>query len=175
MGRQVSATLPESFFMIIRQSIAAAAAIAVLGFASAANACSIPANASAMQAEVIAHLNAERKARGLSALRLSPALDKAAQALACDNAKRRSISHVSSDGSHLQHRLRRVGYAYRTAAENTGRGFATGKRAVEWWMNSPHHKDNILMSGIRDVGVGIAMSAAPDSRLHWIIDFGKSK
>ncbi|MDZ4069684.1 MAG: CAP domain-containing protein, partial [Tabrizicola sp.] len=107
--------------------------------------------------------------------RLSPSLDKAAQGHACDIAKRQSISHVSSDGSQLQNRLRRAGYAYRTAAENTGRGFATGKRAVEWWMNSPHHKHNMLIGQMRDVGVGIAMSAAPDSRLHWIIVMGKSK
>lgn len=90
-----------------------------------------------MQKELLSNLNAERKARGLSALTLSAKLDKAAQGAACDNAKRRSISHVSSDGGTLKTRLRRVGYGFRTAAENTGRGFASGARAVEWWMNSP--------------------------------------
>lgn len=153
----------------------AAAAIAVLSLGSSAMACNIPANSGAMQAELIDNLNAERRARGLAAVRLSSALDKAAQGHACDNAKRQSISHVSSDGSHLQNRLRRAGYAYRTAAENTGRGFASGARAVQWWMNSPKHKQNILLGPAREVGIGIAMSAAPDSRLHWILVLGKSK
>jgi uncharacterized protein YkwD len=167
------ATLLE--IVMNRMTFAAFAAAAVLSVATAASACNIPANSGAMQAELLQHLNAERKARGLGALKLSSTLDKAAQGHACDNAKRHSISHVSSDGSQLQHRLRRAGYAYRTAAENTGRGFASGARAIEWWMNSPKHKQNILMGQARDVGVGIAMSGAPDSRLHWILVFGKSK
>ncbi len=151
--------------------LAAALALAAL---SADAACAPPKGASALQSELLAHLNAERKARGLPALTLNPALDKAAQGHACDNARRKSTSHVSADGSHLQTRLRRVGYDYMTAAENTGRGFASGKRAIEWWMNSPGHKKNILLKNVREVGVGIAMSAAPDSRLHWIIVLGKS-
>lgn len=161
--------------MSFRLSLAAAIAVAVVSVTAAQAACNIPANSGAMQAELIDQLNSERVARGLQPLRLSPSLDKAAQGHACDNAKRQSISHVSSDGSQLQNRLRRAGYAYRTAAENTGRGFASGKRAVEWWMNSPYHKKNILIGQMRDVGVGIAMSAAPDSRLHWIIVLGKAK
>ncbi len=161
--------------MNTRLSIAAFAAAILLSATTAQAACNSPANSGAMQAQLIDHLNAERKARGLTPLRLSASLDKAAQGHACDNAKRQSISHVSSDGSQLKTRLRRAGYAYRTAAENTGRGFASGKRAVEWWMDSPKHKHNMLIGQMRDVGVGIAMSAAPDSRLHWIIVMGKSK
>ncbi|WP_309668264.1 CAP domain-containing protein [Tabrizicola sp.] len=156
-------------------TIAAVATVAVLSLGTMASACNIPSNSGAMQAQLIDNLNAERKARGLSPVRLSTTLDKAAQGHACDNAKRMSISHVSSDGGSLKTRLRRAGYAYRTAAENTGRGFASGARAVEWWMNSPKHKQNMLMGQVRDIGVGIALSAAPDSRLHWIIVMGKSK
>ena len=161
--------------MTLRFTVAAVAAVAMLSLGSAADACNVPANSGAMQAQLIDQLNAERRARGLAPVRLAAALDKAAQGHACDNAKRQSISHVSSDGSQLQTRLRRAGYAYRTAAENTGRGFASGARAVEWWMNSPKHKQNILLGAAREVGVGIAMSAAPDSRLHWILVLGKSK
>lgn len=161
--------------MITRIALATAAVAAMMTISSGASACNIPANSGAMQAELIEHVNAERRARGLAPVRLSGSLDKAAQGHACDNAKRQSISHVSSDGSQLQNRLRRAGYAYRTAAENTGRGFASGQRAVQWWMNSPKHKQNILLGPAREVGIGIAMSAAPDSRLHWILVLGKSK
>ena len=75
----------------------------------------------------------------------------------------------------MKTRLRRVGYGFRTAAENTGRGFASGARAVEWWMHSPKHKDNILLRKAREVGVGIAVSPAPDNKLHWILVVGASK
>jgi uncharacterized protein YkwD len=138
-------------------------------------ACIVPANASALQAEVLSNLNAQRKANGLSPLKLSAKLDKAAQGHACDNAARRSISHDSSDGGTLKNRLRKAGYRFRAAAENTGRGFGTGTRAVEWWMNSPHHRDNILFPRVKDVGIGIALSDAPDNKLHWVINFGTSK
>jgi uncharacterized protein YkwD len=157
-------------------TLAAAAAAAFLCITSAAQAgCTVPGNASAMQQELLSHLNAERKARGLPTLVLSAKLDKAAQGHACDNAKRKSISHTSSDGGTLKTRLRKAGYAFRTAAENTGRGFASGARAVQWWMNSPKHKDNILLRKAREVGVGIAVSPAPDNKLHWIIVVGASK
>jgi uncharacterized protein YkwD len=160
--------------MPLRLAVLAASVALCLGSAALA-ACNIPANSPAMQKELLSHLNAERKARGLPALVLSAKLDKAAQGHACDNAKRKSISHTSSDGGTLKTRLRRAGYGFRIAAENTGRGFATGTRAVEWWMHSPHHKDNILLRKAREVGVGIAMSDAPDSKLHWIIVVGASK
>jgi uncharacterized protein YkwD len=156
--------------------LAAVAASVVIALGSASNAgCIVPAGSDAMQQELLSHLNAERKAHGLPALKLSAKLDKAAQGHACDNAKRRSISHESSDGGTLKTRLRRVGYGFRTAAENTGRGFATGARAVEWWMHSPKHKTNILLRKAREVGVGIALSDAPDNKLHWIIVVGASK
>jgi uncharacterized protein YkwD len=162
--------------MFTRLTLAAVAASAMICLGAAANAgCTIPSNANAMQQELLSHLNAERKARGLSALSLSAKLDKAAQGHACDNAKRKSISHTSSDGGTLKTRLRRAGYSFRTAAENTGRGFASGARAVEWWMHSPKHKDNILLRKAREVGVGIAVSPAPDNKLHWIIVVGASK
>lgn len=157
-------------------TVAVAATAAFLCLSAAAQAgCTVPTDASAMQQELLSNLNAEREARGLPALALSAKLDKAAQGHACDNARRKSISHTSSDGGTLKTRLRKAGYAFRTAAENTGRGFASGTRAVQWWMNSPKHKDNILLRKAREVGVGIAVSPAPDNKLHWIIVVGASK
>jgi uncharacterized protein YkwD len=161
--------------MSMRAKLAVLAAVAVLGSAASAQACIIPGNADALQQEVLSHLNAQRKAHGLPAFKLATKLDKAAQGHACDNANRRSISHDSSDGGTLKTRLRKAGYKYRTAAENTGRGFGTGARAVEWWMNSPKHRSNILLGKVREVGIGIALSDAPDNKLHWVINFGASK
>jgi uncharacterized protein YkwD len=159
---------------MVRRALLAAAASLIL-LAAPALSCTQPSNAAALQSEVLSQLNAERSARGLPALRLSAKLDKAAQGHACDNAARQSISHTSSDGGTLKTRLRKVGYSFRTAAENTGRGFGSGSRAVEWWMNSPHHRDNILLRKVRDVGIGIAVSPAPDSKLHWILVFGAGR
>lgn len=150
-------------------------AAAILPTASQARTCDLPSNMDQLRAQVVADVNAERSARGLPALHLNSELVRAAQSHACDNAKRQGTSHVSSDGSQLQHRLRRVGYSFALANENTGRGFGSSQHAVDWWMNSPHHRDNILMRGTRDIGVGIAFSDAPESRLHWVIDMGATR
>lgn len=146
-----------------------------LALVAPAFACTVPSNAEALQAQVISNLNAERKAQGLAPLRVSAKLNKAAQGHACDNAARQSISHTSSDGGSLKTRLRKAGYALRMAAENTGRGFRDGTRAVEWWMNSPKHRENILLRKAREAGIGIAVSAAPDSKLHWILVVGAGR
>ena len=143
--------------------------------AVAQSACNLPEASEAMQTEALKAVNAERAQAGLRPLKFSRTLDKAAHGHACDNAGRREISHVSSDGSKLQQRLKRVGYRYRSAAENTGRGFRSGSSAVQWWMNSPKHKSNILMRGVREVGLGIALSDAPDNKLHWILVMGEGK
>ena len=161
--------------MPARSRLAILAASALLSLAAPGIACDIPEDAAAQQAEVLANVNAERKAHGLSALKLSTKLDKAAQSLACDNADRQSISHDSSDGGTLKTRLRKAGYSFRAAAENTGRGFGSGERAVEWWMGSDKHRDNILLRKAKEVGIGIAVSAAPDSKLHWILVVGASR
>lgn len=161
--------------MSFQSTFAAVAAAVLLSSAPVLAGCILPSNADALQQEVLTHLNAERKAHGLPAFKLSTKLDKAAQGHACDNARRRSISHDSSDGGTLKTRLRKAGYKFRAAAENTGRGFGTGARAVEWWMNSPKHRSNILLGKVREVGIGIALSDAPDNKLHWVINFGASK
>ena len=161
--------------MFARSCSAILAASAWLLLAQPGFACAIPEDAASQQQEVLANVNAERKAQGLTTLKLSSKLDKAAQSLACDNAERQSISHDSSDGGTLKTRLRTAGYAFRTAAENTGRGFGSGARAVEWWMGSSKHRDNILLRKAREVGIGIAVSAAPDSKLHWTLVVGASR
>jgi uncharacterized protein YkwD len=156
--------------------LAAFAVSVVLCLVSTGHAgCNIPANTDGLQKELLADLNAERRAAGLRPLTLSAKLEKAAQGHACDNANRRSISHDSSDGGTLKTRLRKVGYRFRAAAENTGRGFGTPARAVDWWMHSPHHRANILFPKMREVGIGIALSDAPDNKLHWVLNFGVSQ
>jgi uncharacterized protein YkwD len=148
-------------------------AAAILG--SAAAACTVPEDLRALRTSVLAEVNAQRAAHGLPKLTQDKALEKAAQGHACDNAARRSISHDSSNGDTLKERLQKAGYRLRTAAENTGRGFGTPQRAVAWWMQSPHHKDNILMEKATEIGVGIAVSDAPDSKYHWILNFGQPR
>jgi uncharacterized protein YkwD len=151
----------------------AATAMALLPLA--APACNLPGGMAELRAQVVAEVNAERRANGLSALQLDGRLQDAAQSLACDNANRKAVSHVSANGAQLQGRLRGVGYRFTAASENTQRGAGSPGEVVSWWMGSSGHRANILTSGIGDIGVGIAISDAPDSRVHWVINMGASR
>jgi uncharacterized protein YkwD len=139
--------------------------------APASSRCAAPARAGKMAGAVIAQVNAQRKAKGLGALRASPKLMKAAQAHACDNAARGGYSHVGSDGSDLSTRIRRTGYKIRVAAENTGLGFDDPARLVSFWMNSPGHRANILNPRVTDVGVGLADGARPS----WVLNMATGR
>lgn len=153
------------------KSIILAVAVALI-VPGAALSCALPGNAAAMRAEALRLVNAERKRAGLRALSPSPALQEAAQFMACDNAGQRRLSHRGADGSELQNRLRRVGYRYRTANENLGQGFRDPAAAVSWWMGSPSHRSNILDRDTRDVGIGVAQGS--DKRPYWAMVSGAS-
>lgn len=131
-----------------------------------AAACSMPGNLSALRADLVQRVNAERRKAGLPALSLSGQLSEAAQGHACDNARRDKLTHRGSDGSSFGQRIKRTGYSYRTANENVGVGMRDPANAVQWWMNSAQHRDNILSRRTREMGVGIAYSTG--KRSHWV-------
>ncbi|EEW25506.1 CAP domain-containing protein [Rhodobacter ferrooxidans] len=133
--------------------------------------CAAPSRARGQIAQLVKLINAERRARGLPALRPSAKLERVAHAHACDNAAQGGYSHVGSDGSDLGQRLRRGGYKLRMAAENTGWGFDTPEKAMNFWMHSPHHRDNILAAGATEIGVGLADGARP----AWVINFARPR
>lgn len=154
-----------------RRLAAVALALGLLALPAHAK-CLMPKNAGQLQAEVVAAVNAQRRAAGLGALTLSEPLGRIAQSHACDIAARKTTSHSSANGATITDRLRAVGYRFGAAAENTGRGPATADAVVAMWMNSPAHRANILNARLRELAVGIAVSAAPESRFHWVLNMG---
>jgi len=150
------------------------AGVLTLLLAVPAMACTLPSGSGALKAQVIQLLNAERARAGLPALRSSGQLGQASQSLACDNAARQALQHVGLDGSRVGQRARAAGYRFRSVTEVIYRGRGDARAAVNWWMNSPDHRTNIL-SQTRDIGVGVALSSAPDSRLHWVVNMGVTK
>jgi len=133
--------------------------------------CQSPARANAQISQLVSLVNTERRAHGLPAVRPSAKLAQVAHAHACDNAAHSSFSHVGSDGSDLSQRLRRGGYRIRIAAENTGWGFDTPERAMNFWMNSPHHRANILLKGITEIGIGLVDGSRP----AWVMNLAKPR
>lgn len=134
-------------------------------------ACQLPANASALRAEVIALANLQRQAKRLPPVTEDAALARAAQTHACDNADSLNMSHKGSDGSNLTVRMKRVGYAYREASENVAAGFFDAPSVMSGWMGSKGHRRNILSRGAQDIGIGVAMGR--DGQLYWTMNLGR--
>lgn len=130
--------------------------------------CARPAAARSYETAVLKQVNAHRANAGLPGLRRSSRISAIAQNHACDNAGRQTISHNSSNGATISHRLKAGGYTLRLAAENTGLGFVDSpERMVQYWMNSPGHRANILRPGLTEAGLGYAASSA---RPAWVLD-----
>lgn len=133
--------------------------------------CVMPTGGKRLPAQILNKINAERRAKGLSMLKVDGRLAQAAQSHACDNAAQQAYSHYGSDGSDLKKRLMRVNFRPRIAVENTGLGFnGDSDRMMSFWMNSPKHRANILNPKVKRFGLGVAQT--PDGRTTWVLNLG---
>lgn len=143
----------------------------VPGPAPASSRCPLPADAKARRAELLSLVNRFRRSHDLAAVRSEKRMIRAAQAHACDNAARGIYSHYGSDGADLRDRLLRQGFRPRIAVENTGLGFGKDSaRMMDFWVNSPKHRANLLNPKVKYLGLGVARPAG--SRTSWVLNMG---
>lgn len=129
-------------------------------------------------ADLVARINRERIARGLTPYALNKQLTAAAQAHANDLArtgKYRSPDegHLGADGSSVFDRVALAGYGAFSWGRRIGENWAHYNdvaRAFSEWMDSPPHRNNILHALYREIGIGVAK--ATDGGNIYIIDFG---
>ena len=134
---------------------------------------------------ILARLNATRAAHGLRSLTLSDDLQSAAIAHSRSMLEDGYFQHESKNGSPFFERVkafyRADGYTRWAVGENllynTGGTLDAGS-AIDAWLNSPAHRDNMLSSGWREVGIGALHAAAAGGTFGgdptWIVtmDFG---
>jgi uncharacterized protein YkwD len=108
--------------------------------------------------------NQERKTAGVPALKSSPVLMKLAREHSATMARLMQAGHDLDDKT-FNDRLKEAKVAYRGAGENVGYGYPTPKAAVEGWMSSGPHKENLLSKEFTETGVAVAKSA--DGTLYW--------
>lgn len=99
-------------------------------------------------------MNAHRVDAGLRPLSHTPALTVVAQQFAQDITQQQGLSHVGTDGSEPEDRLRAQGLRSCLTAENIAKGQHTAKSVVSSWMNSPGHRANILNRRVTQFGLG---------------------
>ena len=111
---------------------------------------------------VVRQVNQERAARGLSALRVDPALTAAAQIRAQEIVER--FSHTRPDGTKWS-TVSSVAYG-----ENIAKGQRTADTVMAAWMSSSGHRANILRASYGSIGVACVKSG---NVYYWVQLFGK--
>ena len=105
---------------------------------------------------LLADTNAQRAANGLGGLSLNDKLDAAAQAKADDMAARNYWSHYTPEGNPPWVFVSSQGYSYQKLGENLAAGFSDEQSAINGWMASPPHRENLLDPAFSNVGFGFA-------------------
>ena len=116
-------------------------------------------------------LNLQRIERGLPRLRANRALVHSAQGWTNTMVRERAFSH----GADFAARISRAGFDWSQIGENIAGGYRTPSGAVEAWMRSRGHCENILSPQFREVGVGFDHGSATSGRWRagtWTLDFG---
>ena len=98
-------------------------------------------------------INQMRVQAGLPPLAINGMLNYAAQVHVDDMVNNQNYSHTGSDGSNVRQRVQRTGYGNAWASENWVSVNDPGM-AIQWWMNSTIHRNNILNGNWHELGIG---------------------
>lgn len=104
---------------------------------------------------VLDETNRARYDNDLPSLAFSSLLTHAAQAKAEDLCAHNYWSHVSPNGVEPWKFIKAAGYDYWFAGENLGRDFYDAKALVNSWLASPAHKENIVGSNFKEMGIAM--------------------
>jgi uncharacterized protein YkwD len=111
-----------------------------------------------MEEEVRQQINQIRRQRGLSQLQRHDRLAQVARNYSQRMAAENFFSHTSPSGDSMVERVQSAGIFYFVIGENLFKGTNLPQPvpvAVEGWMDSPGHRENILRSEYRETGIGI--------------------
>lgn len=117
----------------------------------------VSATPSALEKELLELINAKRTAYGLSKLSFDTATQKTARAKAEDLVANNYFSHNSPIYGTPFEMMKNFGVTYKTAGENIA-GNSTLEGAVNAWMNSQGHRENILNNAYNLTGIGVVKS-----------------
>lgn len=120
--------------------------------------------------DLLAGINSTRIGNGLPPFALNSLLTEAARSHSEYMGRTGSISHDGANGSRPIDRVQAVGYPATRANENIYAGWnATSQDALNWWLGSKPHTDNILHPILREIGIGIAYGS--DEMVYYTLNF----
>lgn len=122
---------------------------------------------------IVELVNAERARHGLPPLVVSAELTRSARAYALTMGQGNFFGHVGPDGSSLVTRNEAAGYRNWTyLAENLAAGQRSPEEAMNGWLNSASHRENVLSPEVREIGVGHAVVPGSKYINYWVQEFG---
>lgn len=105
--------------------------------------------------EVIRLTNEKRAQNGLPALTFNQLLTDSAKEKGEHMIQYDYWAHNAPDGTTPWYFFTKHGYNYRYAGENLARDFSSASAAVDAWMASTSHRDNMLSPKYKDIGVAV--------------------
>jgi uncharacterized protein YkwD len=116
------------------------------------------------RATILCLLNEERARHGLQPLERDAILEAASQRHSEDMARRHFFAHRTPDGMTPSERISAAGYPVCDCYVGENLYWGAGRnappaRAMEGWMRSPGHRENVLSPEFTEVGVGVVYDA----------------
>ncbi|GES32482.1 CAP domain-containing protein [Streptomyces angustmyceticus] len=115
--------------------------------------------AAAFAQKIVELVNAQRAQHGCGPLSVDRRLQAAAQAHSDDMAARNYYEHNTPEGVDPGTRMTKAGFPWASWAENIFKSPKDPATAMDGWMKSPGHRDNILNCSYKSTGVGVNLSA----------------
>lgn len=151
----------------------------LLGAAFAVSACSatippLPASSASRpeqltRDQIIAAINATRRANGAPAWTYNPRLETAALSQARLMAAKDTLSHDL--GVTLRQRVTEAGYLG-AVGENVAKGYKSLPDVIEGWLASKGHRDTLLSPKFTEFGLAVARTGS--GKLYWTLIAGGS-
>lgn len=107
------------------------------------------------QKRLIELTNIERQKAGLSPVSENEALNKAAALKAQNMFAENYWAHFAPSGKSPWDFILGAGYKFTYAGENLAKNFTASDDVVKAWMASPTHRDNLLNSKYKDIGIAV--------------------
>lgn len=105
--------------------------------------------------QIIELTNIERAKNSLPPLSENSNLDSAAEGKAANMFSENYWAHFAPSGKSPWDFILGSGYKFSVAGENLAKNFSSSSDVVTAWMNSPSHKENIVNSKYKDIGIAV--------------------
>lgn len=128
------------------------------------------------QKALIELTNKEREKKGLSALTENEALNKAAQLKAENMLSEDYWAHFAPSGKTPWDFILGTGYKFTFAGENLAKNFYSSDEVVKAWMNSKTHRENLLNSKYKDIGIAVVEGVLNGQKTTLVVqEFGTTE